>query len=139
MTSPLSPLSWPAWHTLPAPPAVPDIRWSYEAWEGAYGEPWAPHWKPWPWETDFLQGLVNAYEPKPPPTGAEIWQNILDVYKKIDENRTLWPQTWPDLRTYTCPGCMRPQYAPGYCGICGPVWIAAQARKPIAITPIITL
>lgn len=80
----LPPPIWPGWHTMPVPI---EIRWSYEAWEGAYGEPWSRHWKPWPWEP----------EPKPPPTGAEIWQNILEMYKKLDENRTLRPQTWSEL------------------------------------------
>ena len=54
---------WPGWHTMPAPLT---IRWSYEAWEGCYGEPWQPHWKPWPHEDEFRERtrreMLDAYQ-----------------------------------------------------------------------------
>lgn len=61
------PPSRPGWHAMPAPF---EIRWSYEAWEGCYGEPWAPHWRPWPHEDELrervLQEFLDAWQiPQP--------------------------------------------------------------------------
>ena len=107
------------------PDAPFPIRWSWEAWHGAYGHSWEPHWKPWPYEKPFvLRERVGAPFSWPV---FEAWLRALqmDYYEPPPR-----PTQWPDLRVYTCPGCMKPQYGPGFCGICEGLWVHAQTTKP---------
>lgn len=121
---------WPGRHRMPPAAEAPAIRWSAAAWEALYPDIQAPWWKPWP------------YAPEPlwlkPSPNTEFWEAFRELMAlAARQPYRVMPAGWPDLRIYTCPGCMKPQYAPGYCGICGPIWTRMQRNKPYII-PIIT-
>lgn len=107
------------------------IRWSAEAWDGAYGPPWTPHWRPWPWEPE---GFVNTYVPPKPIDGAEVLRNIVEFYRNLPKSVPLLPL--PDLRLYTCPGCGKPRYLGGWCEWCAHADLVHDQRKPVTISVI---
>ena len=117
MPKPVLPI-WPGWHTMPATPA---IHWSPSAREALRPELAA--------ETSMvLAGLELPLVPSEPMSGEDIWQSILEFYRTMPK-RPAYEPLMPDLRTYICPGCGRPEYGPGYCGWCAQSWAATQARK----------
>lgn len=57
------------------------VRWSYEAWQGAYGEPWQPHWRPWPWEDEERERIIEEKLNAPwiPQPIRDSWQAIKEA------------------------------------------------------------